>query len=186
MPEEAPDEDEVEAEMPRMMQDEAEGDEGDGGEDAGDPADPLAAPAGDGGDDPENVDDMLEQEMVRAIQEEDSPEDGGGLAPAAPADLSGAMSAFAGGLAGTPESAEGIDRLAEIDVTVTVELGGALVPIKDILSWQSEEVVQLEPEEHEPVDVLVNGRLFARGEVVVVGDTFGVKIIELFNPPEEA
>ena len=65
-------------------------------------------------------------------------------------------------------------------------MGGALVPIKDILAWQSEEVVQLEPEEHEPVDVLVNGRLFARGEVMVVGDTFGVKITELVNPPEEA
>lgn len=186
MPEEAPDEEEVEAEMLRMMQEEVEGGGEEGGETGGDEADPLAALAGDEGDDAGNVDDLLEQEMLRAMQEEGPEDDGGGMVTATPGGLGGAMAAFAGGMAGTPESQEGMDRLSEIDVTVTVELGGALVPIKDILAWQSDEVVQLEPEEHEPVDVLVNGRLFARGEVVVVGDTFGVKIIELVNPPEEA
>ena len=79
------------------------------------------------------------------------------------------------------QPAEGIDRLSDIDVTVTVELGGNLIPIRQILTWTRGSAVELEPEENDPVDVLVNGKLFAHGEVVVVGDTFGVRILELID-----
>ncbi|MDA0749048.1 MAG: FliM/FliN family flagellar motor switch protein, partial [bacterium] len=120
-----------------------------------------------------SVDDMLEQEMLRAMQQEDENDGGGAVMP------------YATSSSSSPEMAEGIDRLSDIDVTVTVALGGNLVPIKDILGWQSDSIVVLGAEEHEPVDVLVNGKMFARGEVVVVGDTFGVRIIELLNAPDE-
>ena len=89
---------------------------------------------------------------------------------------------FAGGAADSPE---GIERLSDVDVFVTVEIGGTHIPIKDIMEWTRDSIVELEPEEHDPVEVLVNGKLFAHAEVVVVGDTFGVRIVELIDPHEE-
>ncbi len=178
-PEETPDETDVEAEMMRMMQEETEG-EGGGGEGGGEADasadDALAAlqeAAGEDDASAENIDSMLEQEMMRAMQQEDTDEGGGAVAP------------FVNQIPGVPETAEGIDRLSEIDVEVTVELGENQIPIQDILAWGRDSVVELSAEEHQPVDVLINGKLFARGEVVVVGDTFGVRILELVNQPEE-
>ena len=92
---------------------------------------------------------------------------------------------FAGALPGVPQSVEGLERLAEIDVEVTVEMGESHIPIQEILAWERDSVVELEPEEHDPVNVLVNGRLFATGEVVVVGDTYGVRITELVSQTDE-
>lgn len=155
MSEDKPGEDsDVEAEMLRMMQEEV------GGE--GDAAEEQQT----GGD----ADQLLEQEMRRAMEMEDE-------APGARA-----VTAFdAGGMQSALEPVEGIDRIADIDVTVTVELGGNLMAIRDILNWTQGSTVELEPEENDPVDVMVNGKLFAKGEVVVVGDTFGVRILELVD-----
>ena len=171
-PEETPSEEDVEAEMLRMMQEEVEG----GGEDAeegdttADDAAALMAAVEDGAGD--DVDNVLEQEMLRAMG--DGPEDAGA-----------AVTPFAGALPGLPQSVEGLERLAEIDVEVTVELGESHIPIQEILAWERDSVVELEPEEHDPVNVLVNGRLFATGEVVVVGDTYGVRITGLVSQTEE-
>jgi len=193
--ENSPDEDDVEAERLRMMQEEIGGtDEGgedtgiedmaaamaaEGGEDAGmeEMTAALAAEGGDGGDggDEEgSLDDMLEQEMLKAMQGD--PGDSGGA---------GALTAFSGQAGGAVDAPEGIERLTDVDVNVTVELGGTTIAIKDIMGWTRDSIVELEPEESEPVDVLVNGKLFAKGEVVVVGDTFGVRIIELVDQPDE-
>ena len=174
MAEETPDENDVEAEMLRMMQEEIEGGEGEAGEEGDALAAEVETGQGEEGGDGASIDEMLEQEMLRAMEGET--DDGGG-----------AIAPYAGQLpAAAAEAPEGIERLSDIDVTITVELGGNLIPIKEILTWSRDSIVQLEPEEHEPVDVLVNGRLFARGEIVVVGDTFGVRIIELVDQPEDA
>lgn len=153
----------VEAEMLRMMQEEI----GEGGDEAG-------AEGGDAGADEaggDNAEGLLEEEMRRAMEMEDESPDS-------------ALASFGGG--GVPttaqQPAEGIERLSDVDITVTVELGGNLIPIRDILTWTSGSTVELEPQENDPVDVLVNGKLFAHGEIVVVGDTFGVRILELIDP----
>jgi flagellar motor switch protein FliN/FliY len=171
-PDETPDEADVEAEMLRMMQEEAEG-----GTEATEAEAPADAEAGEEG----SVDDMLEQEMLRAMQEGGDDEAGLVASDAG----GGGMAPFLSQMSGVSEAADGVERLAEVDVTVTIELGGNNIPIKDILAWSSDSVVELEPEEHEPLQVMVNGKLFARGEMVVVGDTFGVRIIELVDLPEE-
>ncbi|MFT5366837.1 MAG: flagellar motor switch protein FliN/FliY [Candidatus Latescibacterota bacterium] len=172
MADDTPDENDVEAEMMRMMQEELSGDDTESEED-----DALAemAAAMAGGDDGGNIDEMLEQEMLKAMQSDTGDASGGGL---------GSLPAF-GGAAAAAETSEGIERLADIDVNVTVELGGASVEIKDIMQWTSESIVELEAQESDLVDILVNGQLFARGEVVVVADTFGVRILELVNPSIE-
>jgi flagellar motor switch protein FliN/FliY len=74
-----------------------------------------------------------------------------------------------------------LTRLLGVNVKITVELGANLTPIRDVLQWDSGTLVELERLDREPVDVLVNDKLFARGEIVVVGETFGVRIIELLN-----
>lgn len=177
------DENDVEAEMMRMMQEETGGDEGGEdddaamGEEAGDGAD--AGDAGDAGDG--NIDEMLEAEMLKAMSDPgDDAADAGDAAMGA--GTAGLMN-FGGNL--LADSPEGIERISDVDVFVTVEIGGTQIPIKDIMEWTKESIVELEPEEHDPVEVMVNGKLFAQGEVVVVGDTFGVRIVQLIDPHEE-
>jgi flagellar motor switch protein FliN len=170
-PEETPSEEDVEAEMLRMMQEEVEGGgDAEDGDTAADDAAALLAAVDDGAGD--DVDNVLEQEMLRAMGD-------------GPGEAAEAVAPFAGAVPGMPQSVDGLERLAEIDVEVTVELGESHIPIQQIMAWERDSVVELEPEEHDPVNVLVNGRLFATGEVVVVGDTYGVRITELVNQPDE-
>lgn len=174
--EENPDENDVEAEMMRMMQEELSGDEGDG-DGAGDDAALAEMAAALGGDDAGdgNIDEMLEQEMLKAMQNDsgDATESGAGALPAF------------GGAATANNTPDGIERLADVDVNVTVELGDVSIEVKDIMQWTRDSIVELEAQESDPVSILVNGKLFARGEVVVVADTFGVRILELVDPPIE-
>lgn len=173
------DENDVEAEMMRMMQEELGGDGGDAGESDDDAALAEMAAALGGDDDGGNIDDMLEQEMLKAMQSDSGGSGGSGSS-------GGAVQAFTGGSAAAPaQTPDGIERLADVDVNVTVELGGASIEIKDIMQWTRDSIVGLDPEENDPVDILVNGKLFAKGEVVVVADTFGVRILELVDPPVE-
>jgi flagellar motor switch protein FliN len=69
--------------------------------------------------------------------------------------------------------------LARIDVTVTVEVGRTRMTLSEIASVTPGELVELDRMTEEPVDVLVNGRLFARGEIVAIGAAFGVRLTEL-------
>jgi flagellar motor switch protein FliN len=174
--ENTPDENDVEAEMMRMMQEELSGDEAENtGSEDDDALAEMAAAMG-GGDDGGNIDEMLEQEMLKAMQNDTDDDDtSSGL---------GSLPAFGGG-ASAHQNTDGIERLADVEVNVTVELGGASIEIKDIMQWTSDSIVELEAQESDPVDILVNGKLFAKGEVVVVADTFGVRIIELIDPTIE-
>ena len=67
-----------------------------------------------------------------------------------------------------------------------MEVGDITVAIQEIMSWTAGSLVELLDEENEPVNIMLNGSPFAKGEIVVVGDTFGVRIIELLDPPDEA
>ena len=69
--------------------------------------------------------------------------------------------------------------LADIELELTVELGRARIPLRDLLSLTPGVVLELERAAGEPVDVLVNGRVVARGEVVVVDGDFGVRVNEI-------
>ena len=70
----------------------------------------------------------------------------------------------------------GIDYLGEVMVWVEAHLGQATVKIKDILALQEGSVIELEKAAGESADVLVNHQPFARGEVVVIGNNFGIRI----------
>ncbi|MDR1732640.1 MAG: flagellar motor switch phosphatase FliY [Synergistaceae bacterium] len=78
-------------------------------------------------------------------------------------------------------SASRIDLIADIPVRVTVELGKTRKNISEILNMTTGSVIELDKMAGEPVDVLVNGKLIARGEVVVIDENFGVRITEVLN-----
>ncbi|MDR1978005.1 MAG: flagellar motor switch protein FliN [Synergistaceae bacterium] len=80
----------------------------------------------------------------------------------------------------------GIDLIADIPVRVTVELGKTRKNISEILALSTGSVIELDKMAGEPVDVLVNGKLIARGEVVVIDENFGVRITEVLNTASKA
>ena len=75
-----------------------------------------------------------------------------------------------------------IDRLVDVGLNLSVELGRKNMRIKEILNLGPGKIIELDKLAGEPVDLLVNGKLLAKGEVVVVDENFGVRITELVNP----
>jgi len=77
--------------------------------------------------------------------------------------------------AGSPN----LDIVLDVPVNLTVELGSCLMPMREVLQLSVGSVVQLDKIADEPVQLSVNRKLVARGEVVVVENRFGIKITEL-------
>lgn len=75
----------------------------------------------------------------------------------------------------------GMEMIMDIPLDVTVELGRVRMLIKDVLELASGSIVELDRVAGEPVDLLVNGRLVAKGEVVVIEDNFGIRITEIVS-----
>jgi flagellar motor switch protein FliN/FliY len=73
----------------------------------------------------------------------------------------------------------GFDLLKEVDVRLSVELGRTAMKLKDVLALGEESVVMLDRLTDELLDVHVNGKLIARGEIVAQGNRFGLRIVEL-------
>lgn len=80
----------------------------------------------------------------------------------------------------------GIDLLAGLQMNVAVELGRTELTVSEILGLGPGSVIELDRIAGEPVDILVNDRLIARGEVVVVDENFGVRIVEVVRRGAEA
>lgn len=77
-----------------------------------------------------------------------------------------------------------LEILMDVPLELSVELGRVKMLIKDVVELGSGSIVEIEKAAGEPVDVLVNGRIVARGEVVVIEDNFGVRITEILSPQE--
>jgi flagellar motor switch protein FliN/FliY len=78
-----------------------------------------------------------------------------------------------------------IDLLMDVFMKVTVELGRTRMQLRQVLELQQGSVVELDRLAGDAVDVFVNDRLLARGEVIVVDDKFGVRITELVSAGSE-
>jgi len=74
-----------------------------------------------------------------------------------------------------------VARLMDVDLNVTIELGRSRQTMQSVLGLGEQSVVELDKQVGESVDVLVNGKLFARGEVVTVSENFGVRITEILG-----
>jgi flagellar motor switch protein FliN len=82
------------------------------------------------------------------------------------------------------EDAGALELLMDIPLEISVELGRVKMLVKEVVELGSGSIVEIDKAAGEPVDVMVNGRLVARGEVVVIEDNFGVRITEILNPQE--
>ncbi len=74
-----------------------------------------------------------------------------------------------------------LELLLDVPVSLTVELGSTKMPMKEVLALCGGSVVTLDKVAEAPVELLVNGKLLARGEVVVVDNKFGIKITEILG-----
>jgi flagellar motor switch protein FliN/FliY len=81
----------------------------------------------------------------------------------------------------TAENPANINLVLDVPVSLTIELGGTQLPMRDVLQLAVGSVVQLDKPSDAPVEISINGKLIARGEVVVVDDHFGVKITEMLG-----
>lgn len=70
-------------------------------------------------------------------------------------------------------------QLASIEVTLSVEVGNRLIPLRDLLAVEPGQLFALDRMTHEPVTILVNGKPFAHGEVVAIGERFGVRLLDI-------
>jgi len=73
----------------------------------------------------------------------------------------------------------GVSGLMNVPVQVTVQLGTTRMNLSDLMQLGPGSLLTLDRQAHEPCDILVNGRVIARGEIVTVGDQYGVRISEI-------
>ncbi|MGH7894693.1 MAG: flagellar motor switch protein FliN, partial [Candidatus Binatia bacterium] len=86
--------------------------------------------------------------------------------------------------AGEQATVRNFDLLLDIPLEVTVELGRARLTLRELLALTAGSVVELGKLAGEPLDVLVNGKLVARGEAVMANDKFGVRLTDIVSHSE--
>lgn len=91
---------------------------------------------------------------------------------------------FAGTTAATSANDVNLDVILDVAVTLSMEVGRARIPIRNLLQLNQGSVVELERAAGEPLDVYANGTLIAHGEVVVVNERFGVRLTDVVSPAE--
>ncbi|HAZ14065.1 MAG: flagellar motor switch protein FliN [Bdellovibrionales bacterium GWA2_49_15] len=79
---------------------------------------------------------------------------------------------------------QNLDFILDIPLKVTVELGRTSVMVKDLLQLGQGSVLELDKLAGEPLEILVNGKLVAKGEVVVVNEKFGIRLVDVISPIE--
>ena len=82
------------------------------------------------------------------------------------------------------EQLSNLDLIMQVPLTIGVEIGRSSKPIKQILEFTSGTIIELDKQAGALVDVVVNGKLIAKGEVVVVNDNFGVRVVEIIKKDE--
>lgn len=114
---------------------------------------------------------ILGEDLVRRLEPDGSQQALTGAGPAAP-----------------PAPAEKppatLDLLLEVELPVSVSFGRAELPLKDVLKLTTGSIVELNRTVEEPVELIVNNCVIARGEVVVVDGNYGVRIRQIISPQE--
>jgi len=127
----------------------------------------------------DNLDDLDWSELEKDVKE--GAKEGGGAAPA-----KAAAAPQGGGGNEATISAGGshidINYLLDVGLQVSVEVGRRLYFISDILSWDPGGIIELDRLIGEPLNVLINGKAVAKGQVVVANDKFALRITEILDP----
>ena len=78
-------------------------------------------------------------------------------------------------------AALGLNNLTDVPVKVSVEVGRAKLTLAELIDLRAGSLIELDREAHEPADILVNGKVVARGEIVTMDDNYGVRITSLIS-----
>jgi flagellar motor switch protein FliN/FliY len=130
-------------------------------------------------------DEMISQDSVDNIlkgMSSDSPEDMPEEAPPQPVVSKADFQQLS--MNSVEKKSQNIDLLMDVDLPVSIELGRTKMSISEILAMGPGSIVELDKLVGEPVDLLVNQKCVARGEVVVVEESFGLRITQLMSPEE--
>ncbi|NQZ01164.1 MAG: flagellar motor switch protein FliN [Bdellovibrionales bacterium] len=125
-------------------------------------------------DDSSNLAETLEAELSQMTEEPEAPSGGAG----------GPGDAGEGGALKADDDDRNLDLIMDIPLRVTVELGRAKMVVSDLLNLGQGSVIELSKLAGEPMEVLVNDKLVARGEAVVVNEKFGVRLTDIISPTE--
>ena len=79
---------------------------------------------------------------------------------------------------------EKFELIKDVPLEVTIEVGSTTLPLEEVLKLHPNSIVELDRYIHEPVDIKVNGRLIAKGELYTVKDSYGIKITQIITPQE--
>ena len=77
---------------------------------------------------------------------------------------------------------DNLELLEDMPVSVVIELGRTRQTLEEAVSLGEQSLIELDKQVGEPVDILINGKLFAHGEVVTVSENFGVRLTEIVGP----
>ncbi len=124
--------------------------------------------------------DKLAEEWANALETGAEIQEGKGIpSKAAPAEFAELKPGSA-----APGTSSDLDFILDIPLEVTVEIGRTKMLINDLLQIGQGSVIELNRLAGEPLDILVNSKLIARGEVVVVSEKFGIRITDIVSPME--
>ena len=128
-----------------------------------------------GGEQAEELLDQVEADLNKALAGEPIDQPGQDAQPFAFRDLESAS---------TPGGSLTLEALQDVELDLRIELGRTELLIEDVMRLAEGSVVQLDKLAGDPVDILVNGRLIARGEVLVLNDNFCVRVAEILTPED--
>ena len=77
-----------------------------------------------------------------------------------------------------------LDLLMDVELDVTLRFGRRSMLLREVLELDAGSVVELDRQVQEPADLLLDGRLIARGEVVVLEGNYGLRVLEIVSPPQ--
>ena len=81
-------------------------------------------------------------------------------------------------------NSDNISKVANVEVTLCAELGRAKLQLKDAIEYDTGSIIVLDKNMNDPVDIFVNDILIARGKIVAIEDTYGIKIVEIIENGE--
>lgn len=122
----------------------------------------------------DNLDALAEQLAAEAAAEDTKGGNGGG----------GGGAGGGAGAGGDDKSDRNLQLILDIPLRVTVELGRTKMPVSELLNLGQGSVIELNKLAGEPMEVLVNDKLIARGEAVVVNEKFGVRLTDIISTRE--
>jgi len=125
---------------------------------------------------------LMDDDTAMYITGQDN-EDDAVSAPSIPA-MTAADGVLSAGNTGRSEFDSSMEVLLDVPLEISVELGRVKMMVREVLDLGTGSIIEVDKAAGEPVDVMVNGRLVAKGEVVVIEDNFGVRITEILNPAE--